>query len=141
MRFLIAAASIAAVLGGCAAPPTISEATPTPANRLLALQAEDKSKDGTITVIREGAAQAGHCFFGIYIDGQLVARLDNNEKASFYVKSGRRLVGVGSDPQGAGPCSGNSSYRREVATWIQVGERHTFRIAFQPMLDIRPSSY
>lgn len=140
MRPFIAAATIA-FLSGCAAPPSIGEATPAPANRLLALQAEDQGKDGTVTVIREGAAQGGHCFFGIYLDGKLVARLDNGEKASFYVKPGRRLIGVGSDPQGAGPCSGNAQFKREVATWLEVGEKQTFRIAFQPMLDIRPSSY
>lgn len=99
MRRLIAAATITA-LSGCAAPPTISEATPTPANRLLALQTEERGKDATVTVVREGAFQAGHCFFGVFVDGQLVARLDNNEKASFHVKPGRRLIGVGSDPQG-----------------------------------------
>lgn len=141
MRFLIAVTAIVTLLGGCAAPPTVGEAIPAPTNRLLALQTEDRGKDGTVSVVREGAAQAGHCFFGIYIDGKLVARLDNNEKASFHVKPGRRLIGVGSDPQGAGPCSGNTRYRREVATWIQVGENQIFRIAFQPMLDIRPSSY
>ncbi|UVL30137.1 3-isopropylmalate dehydratase [Pseudomonas donghuensis] len=140
MRPLLAAAMIVA-FSGCAAPPTIGEALPAPGNRLLALQAEDRGKDATVTVVRESAIQAGHCFFGVYLDGQLVARLDNNEKASFHVKPGRRLVGVGSDPQGAGSCSGNSAYRREVATWIEIGEQQTFRIAFLPMLDIRPSSY
>ena len=140
MRPLLAAAMIVA-FSGCTAPPTIGEALPAPGNRLLALQAEDRGKDATVTVVRESAIQAGHCFFGVYLDGQLVARLDNNEKASFHVKPGRRLVGVGSDPQGAGPCSGNAQFKREVATWLEVGENQTFRIAFQPMLDIRPSSY
>ena len=136
MRPLIAAAAIA-MLSGCAAPPTVGEAVPAPGNRLLALQTEDHGKDATVTVVRESAIQAGHCFFGVFVDG----KLDNNEKATFHVKPGRRLVGVGSDPQGAGPCSGNSQFKREVATWIEVGESQTFRIAFQPMLDIRPSSY
>lgn len=140
MRPLLAAAMIMA-FSGCAAPPTIGEAVHAPDNRLLALQAEDRGKDATVTVVRESAIQAGHCFFGIYVDGKLVARLDNNEKASFHVKPGRRLVGVGSDPQGAVSCSGNSGYRREIATWIGVGEQQRFRIAFLPMLDIRPSSY
>ncbi|WP_144415508.1 hypothetical protein [Pseudomonas putida] len=140
MRLLIVATSIA-MLSGCAAPPTVGEAVPAPGNRLLTLQTEDHGKDAAVTVVRESAIQAGHCFFGVFIDGKLVARLDNNEKATFHVKPGRRLVGVGSDPQGVGPCSGNSQYKREVATWIEVGERQTFRIAFQPMLDIRPSSY
>lgn len=140
MRSLLAAAIILA-FSGCAAPPTVGEAMPAPANRLLMLQAEEHGKVATLTVVRESSIQAGHCFFGVFVDGKLVARLDNNEKATFYVKPGRRLVGVGSDPQGVGPCSGNSQFKREVATWIEVGESQTFRIAFQPMLDIRPSSY
>jgi len=140
MRTLITAVALA-MLGGCAAPPTVGEAVPAPSNRLLTLQTEDHGKDATVTVVRESAIQAGHCLFGVFIDGKLVARLDNNEKANFHVKPGRRLIGVGSDPQGAGPCSGNTQFKREVATWIEVGESQTFRIAFQPMLDIRPSSY
>lgn len=142
LKLLIATSTAAVImLNGCSAPPTIGQATPTPTSRLIALQTADQSKDGTITIIREGAAQAGHCFFAVYIDGQLVARLDNNEKANFHVKPGRRLIGVGSDPQGAGACSQNSQLKREVATWLQIGESQTFRIAFLPMLDIRPSSY
>lgn len=140
MHRLIAAAMMVA-LSGCAAPPTIGEAVPTPNDRLLGLQSEDHGKGGTVTVVREGAFQAGHCFFGVFVDGQLVARLDNNEKASFHVKPGRRLIGVGADPQGVGPCSQNTQFKREVATWLQIGESQTFRIAFLPMLDIRPSSY
>ncbi|WP_143067527.1 hypothetical protein [Pseudomonas soli] len=140
MRKLIAAATIA-VLNGCAAPPTIGEAVPTPNDRLLGLQSEDHGKDATVSVIRESAIQAGHCLLGVYIDGQLVGRIDNNERASFHVKPGRRLIGVGSDPQGRGPCTQNTQFKREVATWLQIGESQTFRIAFQPMLDIRPSSY
>jgi len=140
MRTLITAVALA-MLGGCAAPPTVGEAVPAPGSRLLTLQTEDHGKDATVTVVRESAIQAGHCFFGVFIDGKLVARLDNNEKANFHVKPGRRLIGVGSDPKGVGPCSGNTQFKREVATWIEVGESQTFRIAFQPMLDIRPSSY
>lgn len=140
MRLFFSAVVII-VISGCASSPTIDEAVLTPSNRLSAFQTQDIGRDATVTVVRESAVQAGHCFFGIYIDGMLVARLDNNEKASFHVKPGRRLVGVGSDPLGAGNCSGNSRYKREVATWIEVGESQIFRIAFQPMLDIRPSSY
>ncbi|WP_144174881.1 hypothetical protein [Pseudomonas sp. Kh13] len=141
MRLLIAAAAITTMLSGCAAPPTLGEATPIPSNRLLAYQTQDYGKDASVTVLRESAIQSGQCFFGIYVDGVLSARLDNNEKVSFYLKPGRHLIGVGPDPQGAGNCSGGYGYKREVATWVQVGEQQTFRIAFQPMLDIRPSSY
>ena len=140
MRLFISTALII-VISGCVSSPTIDEAVLAPSNRLLTFQTQDIGRDATVTVVREAAFQAGHCFFGIYIDGMLVARLDNNEKANFFVKPGRRLVGVGSDPLGEGNCSGNSDYKREVATWVQIGENQTFRIAFQPMLDVRPSSY
>ncbi len=140
MRTLFTVTTLA-LLSGCASPPTVGEAVPAPATRLLAYQVEDKGRDAAVTVVREGAFQAGHCYFGIYIDGKLVARLDNNEKASFYLKPGQKLIGVGSDPQGAGVCSSNSGFRREVATRVEAGEKQTFRISFQPMLDIRPSSY
>lgn len=140
MRALFVIA-VTTFLSGCASPPTVGEAVPVPNNRLLAYQVEDEGKDAAVTVVRESSFQGGVCYFGVYVDGKLVARVDNNEKARFYLKPGRRLIGVGSDPQGAANCSGNSSYRREVATWVEAGERQTFRISFQPMLDIRPSSY
>lgn len=141
MRQLITAAAITTMLSGCAAPPTLGEATPIPNNRLLAYQVEEHGKHASVTVFRESAIPSAQCYFAVYVDGVLSARLDNNEKASFYLKPGRHLIGVGADPQGAGNCSGNSGYKREVATWVEVGEKQTFRIAFQPMLDIRPSSY
>lgn len=140
MRTLIAVA-IVGMLSGCAAPPTVGEAVPAPGSRLLAYQVEEKGKDGAVTVVREGDVNGAGCLFAIFIDGEIVARLAGDEKAEFHLKPGRKLIGVGWDPQATGRCAGNSRFKREVATWLEVGERQTFRIAFQPMLDIRPSSY
>lgn len=141
MRLLIAAAAITTMLSGCAETPTIGEIVPAPTNRLLAYQVEDRGKDATVTVVREGDINGAGCLFAIFVDGKLVARLAGDEKAQFYLKPGRKLIGVGWDPQAAGRCAGNSRFKREVATWLETGEHQTFRIAFQPMLDIRPSSY
>ena len=58
-----------ALLSGCASPPTVGEAVPAPSSRLLAYQAEEHGKGAAVTVVREGAIQAGHCYFGVYIDG------------------------------------------------------------------------
>ncbi|MFJ3447414.1 hypothetical protein ACIPM0_04135 [Pseudomonas sichuanensis] len=140
MRRLIAAATVAA-LSGCAAPPTVGEAVLAPSSRLLAYQVEDRGKDAVVTVLREGDVNGAGCLFAIFVDGELVARLAGDEKAQFYLKPGRKLIGVGWDPQATGRCAGNDRFKREVATWLEVGESQTFRIAFQPMLDIRPSSY
>lgn len=142
MRPMIAVTTIAiATLNGCALPDSAGDVIPVPANRLLAYQSEDKGRDASVTVIREGNVNGAGCLFAISIDGKLVARLGGGEKARFYLKSGRRLIGVGPDPEAIGRCGGSSSLRREVATWVQTGEQQTFRIVFQPMLDIRPSSY
>jgi len=140
MRTLITA-TVIALLYGCATPPTIEEAVPAPSDRLLRYQAEDKGKDATVTVIREGDVNGAGCLFAIFVDGEMVARMAGDEKARFYLKPGRKLIGVGMDPQATGRGGGNSRFRREVATWLEAGEHQTFRIAFQPMLDIRPSSY
>lgn len=140
MRTLIAATTIA-MLSGCAAPLTVGEAVPAPSARLLGYQTEDKGKDATVTVVRQGDVNGAGCLFGIFVDGELVARLAGDEKARFYLKPGRKLIGVGVDPQAVGRCGGSSRIIKEVATWITVGENQTFRISFQPMLDIRPSSY
>ncbi|WP_157831260.1 hypothetical protein [Pseudomonas sp. 43NM1] len=142
MRLMIAVTAIAiATLNGCASPYSAGNVLPVPANRLLAYQSDDKGRDASVTVIREGDVNGAGCLFAISIDGKLVALLGGEEKARFYLKPGRRLIGVGPDPAANGRCGGSSSFRREVATWVQAGEQQTFRIVFQPMLDIRPSSY
>ncbi|MGY2441915.1 3-isopropylmalate dehydratase [Pseudomonas sp. SDO52101_S400] len=140
MRSLIAAVAIA-VLNGCASPPSGGDVGIAPANRLLAYQSEDRGHDARITVIREGDVIGAGCLFAIFIDGKLAARLAGDERASFYVKPGRRLVGVGPDPEATGRCGGSSAFKRELATWTQIGENQTFRVVLQPMMDIRASSY
>ncbi|MBY8958289.1 3-isopropylmalate dehydratase [Pseudomonas sp. MIS38] len=140
MRSIIVAVAIA-ILNGCASPPSGGDVGIAPANRLLAYQSEEKGRDANVTVIREGGVNGAGCLFAIFIDGKLVARLGGDEKARFYLKPGRRLIGVGPDPEATGRCGGSSSFRREVATWVQTGEQQTFRIVFQPQLDIRVSSY
>lgn len=140
MRTLIPAVAIA-ILNGCASPPPGGDVAIAPANRLLAYQSEEKGHDARVTVIRQGDVNGAGCLFAIFIDGKLSARLGGDEAAIFYVKPGRRLIGVGTDPEAIGRCGGSSAFRRELATWMQIGESQTFRVVFQPMMDIRASSY
>lgn len=140
MRTLLLVAAIS-TLSGCASPPTVGEAVKAPSNRLLAYQVEDKGKDAAVTVVRGSDINGAGCLFAILVDGKLVARLGGDEKARFYLKPGRRLIGVGPDPEAIGRCGGSSSFKREVATWVQAGEQQIFRVVFQPQLDIRAPSY
>jgi len=142
MRLLIAATVIASTLGGCAAPPTADKANQTPSHRLLAYQAWEEGADSTITVLRQLGAIGPTCYFSVYIDGRLVARMDDNEIASFHVRPGSRLIGIGLDPQGSGICtSGSNLPRREVETYLGKGEQRKFRFVTQSGLEIRPASY
>lgn len=142
MRLHIAATVIISTLTGCAAPPTADSANSTPNDRLLAYQAKQAGAYSTITVLRQLGAIGPTCYFSVYIDGKLAARMDDNEVASFYVQPGLRLVGIGMDPLGAGICSsGSNQPRREVETYLGVGEQRKFRFVTQSGLEIRPSSY
>lgn len=140
MRILFVVTAIA-ILSGCASPPDTADALPVPKDRLIALQANDGTANAQVTVMREWGFAGGGCYVGVYIDGRLVARMDNNERATFYIKPGRRLVGVGVDPKGNGSCRNDGNYKREVATWIQSEEKQNFRISLNPGFDIRASSY
>ena len=141
MRPLIAAAAIT-ILVGCATPPTADQATSTPSDRLLAHQEKVKGAESTITVLRQLGSIGPTCYFSVYIDGKLVARMDDNEVASFHVKPGPRLIGIGMDPQGAGICaSGSNQPRREVESYLSAGEQRKFRFVTQSGLEIRPASY
>ncbi|MBF8726943.1 hypothetical protein [Pseudomonas putida] len=140
MRTLTTAAAIA-MLCGCAASTSIEQATPTPHERLFATQQSSTGAEAQITVFREGVFGGSACYLGIYVDGELVARMDANEKSVFRIRSGKRLVGVGVDPQGRGVCAGRAGFKQEVATLIEPGEKQTFRIPGDGTLNIRQASY
>lgn len=141
MRLLMVTPLIC-LLTGCAGSPTVDQAIPTPSSRLFAYQGIGDGGDSIITVLRQLGSIGPTCYFSVYIDGKLVARMDDNEIASFYVQPGPKLIGIGMDPNGAGICSsGSNQPRREVETYLGKGEQRKFRFATQSGLEIRPASY
>lgn len=141
MRVLIFTPLIC-LLTGCASSPAVDQATPTPSSRLIAYQEKGGDDDSIITVLRQLGSIGPTCYFSVYIDGKLVARMDDNEIASFHVQPGPRLIGIGMDPDGSGVCaSGSNQPRREVETYLGVGEQRKFRFVTQSGLEIRPASY
>lgn len=70
------------------------------------LYSEKNSNDmGTITVSRDYAFAGSGCYAGIYINEELAARIDVNEKVSFYLPEGDYYIKINNDPKGRGLCS------------------------------------
>src|SRR5450759_1981928 len=90
---------------GCAtAPIAISEAKQAPPDRVLAFQTPTNNKSATLTMIRDEGFLGGGCYYAVYINKFLAARLNPSEFARFYLEPGEILIRYGRDPQGQGLC-------------------------------------
>lgn len=124
---LIAAACAALLLVGCATQaPKQGQIKPVPADRALAYQSAG-SGDATIIVTRDVGFVGGGCFAGLYLDGDLVAKMDTGERTSLYVPSGRHVIGTWN--VGKALCGYREGKdRRETDATLKPGETRKFRI-------------
>lgn len=131
-RMLLPTLLLVLLLGGCATTPvSMSAAKQASADRVLAFQMKGGDKTATLTVIRDAGLKGSACYFAVYINQVLAARLDVAEFARFYVEPGEILLRVGRDPQGGGLCSSFQDYywtQRE--TFLKPGEQKSFRMLF-----------
>jgi hypothetical protein len=128
-KILLAAALASLFLAGCATTPVpASEAKPADQSRVLAYQ-EDSESAGTLTIVRDsGFLTAGGCYYAVFINQVLAARLDTGEKASFKVPAGDVTLKASRDPQGKGLCSLDQSTWMQRETSLKPGERKAFRL-------------
>ncbi|MEL4014398.1 hypothetical protein [Dryocola clanedunensis] len=136
-KLLLALAIIG--LSGCATevvPP--SKAIKAPSERIYKYQSEEKGNT-SLTVIRDSGFTGGGCFASIYIDGDLVAKLNTSEKATFYLNSGDRAVGAVLD--GKGLCGANGE-RQERYISLNPQEHKYVRVFISSGgdMDIRPTT-
>ena len=76
-RLLLPTLLLALLLGGCATTPVpISAAKQAAADRVLAFQIVTDNKTATLTVIRDHGLLGSACYFAVYINQVLAARLD-----------------------------------------------------------------
>lgn len=138
MRLLFFAVSLLG-LAGCSStvtPP--SQAKWAPSERVFKFQDSTLDKP-SLTVIRDTGFGGSGCFASVYIDGEVVAKLDPGEKAIFYVDSGDKAVGAGIE--GRGLC-GASGERQERYIRILPDEHKYVRIftSADGDMDIRPTT-
>lgn len=97
----------------------------------------------TIRVVRDVGFSGGGCFFGLFVNKQLAARMAPGEVIDLPVVPGELVLGVGRDPQGRGLCGtffDSDIVNRE--TMIASGETKHFRMVMGPQgIDIRRSDF
>lgn len=138
MRVLILAFTLIG-LAGCSSTVTpLSQAKLAPPERLLKFQDPTKEK-ASLTIIRDRGFGGAGCFASVYIDGEVAAKLEPGEKATFYVKTGESVVGAGLE--GRGLC-GASGERQERYISLRPEEHKYLRVftSADGDMDIRPTT-
>lgn len=129
MKNLLALIFVTTFMVGCSTTQTPSnELIPTPKDRVFAFQDEVKGKSGVIIFTRDKGIPASGCYYGLWIDSILSARLDIAEQAKFFIPAGEHLLKVGTDPKGRGLCGVDFSLQAQRETMIKEGETRYFRI-------------
>lgn len=130
MKKVLLVGVVLSVLCGCATTPvSINDAKQIPAERLVAFQTQDANKTAILTIIRDEGFIGSGCYYGLWINQTLAARVDVAESAKFYVEPGEILLRIGRDPQGKGLCAINQDNWTQRETIIKPGDRKTFRMS------------
>lgn len=128
-RIAFAVATLSA-LAGCATRPTdLSRAVPVPAERVLYTAPQSATNTAKLVVARDDGFIGGGCFTAFFLNGQLAARFDLGEVATFTVPAGEALLGAGRDPQGKGLCAFDRDNKRQRETILRPGETKSFRLS------------
>ncbi|MDR6394656.1 hypothetical protein [Herbaspirillum seropedicae] len=134
MKYVFAFFAIAVALAGCATSPVpMTEARDVPPERVDKSLPQAASPFGTITVVRDSGFLGQGCYFGLYIDGELVARLANSERHTVTLPAGEHILGTAA--VGRVLCA-REDERRETATIIKPGEHKIYRISARPSGEI-----
>ena len=122
---------VALSVAGCQTqPPKESQIKPPSPDRLLAYQ-QPTDGDATIVVTRDVGFSGSACLGAVFIDGQVVAKLDTGERAIFHVPSGNRVLGTWNT--GSGLCGYREGKdRKEVSVDLHPGDVRKFRITINP---------
>jgi len=129
MKVLVSIALVCALAGCNTVPVSFSNATPAPADRVLAFQTPPRGPSGTIVVTRDRGFNGSPCYYALFINGTLAARLATSETATFYVPPGDLLLRSGRDPQGRGLCGTFKNEWTERETILKDGEKKYFRLS------------
>ena len=75
-----------------------------PADRQFAYR-EAKDGYGTVVIGRQYVLVGSGCYFGVYVDGYYVGRIDTKEQITLHLPPGEHVIKVGADQKGRALCS------------------------------------
>lgn len=131
MRFKPAAIFILSILllSGCAVttPTSTSETKDAPTERVLAFQTQPPQEFAKLVVTRDQGFGGSACYFALWINGTLAARLGTSERAHFFVSPGDHILRTGRDPMGGGLCGFMVNNWTQRETVIRSNETKYFR--------------
>ena len=135
----IAGVVLLAVLAtGCETMPVSGPSTRVvPGERLYAFQQPGFPQSAQISVTRDESLFGSGCFYAVWIDNALAARLGPGETSTFMVRPGGHVVRVGTDPQGSFLCAIDPRLASERETMVNPGEHRAYRFSID--MNSRPS--
>jgi hypothetical protein len=118
--------------------PALTEEVPTsqaskavPPERLLNFQSPAQFGVGNIVVLRDQSFTGSACFYAVFINEKLSARIGSGERAEFTVPAGDVQFIAGHDPDGKGLCSINNFDRTQTRLMLREGEIRYFRLSLE----------
>jgi hypothetical protein len=117
------------IVSGCATTPVRhSDAIKAPQDRVLSYQTINDKATSTIVITRDEGFLGGGCYYAVFINTILAARLNPAETVNFYVEPGEIMLKVGRDPQGKGLCAVGQDEWTQRETIMRPHETKYFRL-------------
>ncbi|MNJ59041.1 hypothetical protein D3C77_547040 [compost metagenome] len=138
MKNIVFSATLFCALSACSTSP-VSVSDARPSSKVYAFQINPSGPYGSLTIVRDSGFVSSGCDMGIYINGQLAARLATKERATFKIPAGEVVVGAG--VIGSGLCS-TAAQRREREVNISAGQSKRYRVftSSEADVDLLPST-
>jgi hypothetical protein len=99
-----------------------------PADRVLLNSQKSEKNAAEIVLVRDRSFAGGGCYYAVYVDNQLAARIGAAEKVALSIEPGERQLKITRDPQGKGLCSlGDDISEQKVA--LGPSDKRYFRLS------------
>lgn len=116
------------ILAGCTSIPTSMSSQPITTDRLLLNSKKDAKNSAEIIVVRDRSMSGAGCYYAIFIDNKLAARIAPSEKATFNLTPGQKQLKITRDPQGQGLCSSGDDMTEEKVA-LNGSDKKYFRLS------------
>jgi len=116
------------VISGCATAPSLLNSKPVPEDRLLLGSKLNEKPSAEIGIFRDSSISGSACYYAVYVDEALAARIGSSERVVFKLDPGERRLKITRDPQGKGLCSSGDDMAEEKITLVASDKKY-FRLS------------